>query len=107
VSREFDTPRNVDRLRRMYEAYNARDIEAFIACCDPAIELVSAFAAVGGEVYHGHDELRRWQRDVEEVWGDHVHAEPEAYFDLGESAHREDALRDLGVSDNQLEPIAP
>jgi hypothetical protein len=26
---------NVEVLRRFTEAYNARDVEAFIACCDP------------------------------------------------------------------------
>jgi ketosteroid isomerase-like protein len=76
--------RNVDVLRDLFEAYNARDIEGFIACCDPGIELETAFTAVGGEVYHGHDGLRTWHRDVEDVWGDAVHAELEAYFDLGE-----------------------
>jgi hypothetical protein len=63
---------NVDLLRRVVEAYNAREIEAFVAYCDPSIEFQSAFAAVGGEVYYGHDGLRKWHRDVEEVWGDTV-----------------------------------
>jgi ketosteroid isomerase-like protein len=138
--------RNVAVLRDLFDAYNARDIEGFIACCDPSIELETAFAAVGGEVYHGHDGLRTWHRDVEDVWGGAVRAELEAYFDAGERtlvfyvlhgrgkhsgvevampvailarwragrvihakayAHREDALRDLGVSEEELKPIAP
>lgn len=76
--------RNVEVLRGLFEAYSSRDIDGFIACCDPGIELVTAFAAVGGEVYHGHDGLHTWHRDVEDVWGGAVHTEPEAYFDLGE-----------------------
>jgi ketosteroid isomerase-like protein len=138
--------RNVEVLRALFEAYNSRDIDGFVACCDPSIELETAFAAVGGEVYHGHEELRTWHRDVEDVWGGAVRAEPEAYFDLGERtlvfyvlhgrgkgsgvevampialvarwredlivylkayAHREDALRDLGVTEDELESIAP
>jgi ketosteroid isomerase-like protein len=137
---------NVEVLSGLFEAYNSRDIEGFIACCDPGIELETAFTAVGGEVYHGHDGLRTWHRDVEDVWGSAVHAELEAYFDLGERtlvfyvlhgrgkgsgvevamrvalvatwrdglvvhakayAHREDALRDLGVSEDALERIEP
>jgi hypothetical protein len=141
---------NVELARRSAAAFNARDIEAFIAYCDPSIELhsalASAFEAVGGAVYHGHDGLRRWHRDADEVFGDEVRAEPEAYFDLGEHTltfavlhargrhsgaevgmpvatvarwhnglmvyfngyvHREDALRDLGVSEDELEPIEP
>jgi ketosteroid isomerase-like protein len=100
---------------------------------------------VGG-VYHGHDGVRKWLADVDDVWGDEIRGEVEAYFDLGERtlvfcvthargqhsgvefatpfatvnrwrdgrvvyareyARREDALRDLGVSENELEPIAP
>jgi ketosteroid isomerase-like protein len=138
--------RNVEVLRDLFEAYNARDIERFIACCDPGVELETAFAAVGGEVYHGHDGLRTWHRDVEDVWGGAVHAEVEAYFDLGERAlvfyvlhgrgkhsgvevamsvalaarwrdglivymksyaHRQDALSNLGLSEDELEPIEP
>ena len=138
--------RNVNVLRGLFEAYNARDIERFIALCDPDIELQTAFTAVGGEVYNGHAGLRTWHRDVEDVWGRAVHAELEAYFDLDERAlafyalhgrgkhsgvevampvalvatwreglivhlrayaHREDALSDLGMTEDELEPIAP
>jgi hypothetical protein len=137
---------NVELHRRAIEAFNARDMEAFIAFSDPQSEFHSAFAAVGGAVYHGHDGLRQLFSDFEEAWGEEFHLEPEAYFDLGEHtlsfyvaqgrgrrsgaevempaaavtkwrqglciyfkgyAHREDALRDLGVSEDALEPIAP
>jgi ketosteroid isomerase-like protein len=137
---------NVELLRRAYEAFNARDIETLIAYYDPSVEFHSHFAAVGGmTVYHGHDGLRRWHRDLEDVWGDEIRLEPEAYFDLGEHtlafgalhgrgrqsgvdvalpaaqvarwrdgrivffkgyADKEDALSDLGVSEEALEPIA-
>src|SRR5688572_7850651 len=137
---------NVERHRRFVDAFNARDIEAILAYCDPAIEFDSAFASVGGAVFHGHAGMRQWHRDFEEVWGGNVRVEVEAYFDLGERvlafyvlhgsgrhsgaavamenalvarwrdglivhfhvyAHREDALADLGVSEDELEPIAP
>jgi ketosteroid isomerase-like protein len=136
---------NVELHRRAIEAFNARDLGASIALCDPQIEFHSMFAAVEG-VYHGHDGLRRFRTDLEEAWGGQFRLEPEAYFDLGEYtvafyalrgrgkqsgaevalsgthvfrwrdglivyfkayAHREDALRDLGVSEDALEPIAP
>jgi hypothetical protein len=138
--------RNVELLRRYVEAFNTRAIEAFIAFCDPQIELHSAVTVPGGAVYHGHDGVRRWHRDLEDGWGGELQIEPEAYFDLGEDtlafyvAHargrqsraevampnafvakwrndlvvyfkryldRQDALRDLGVSADELEPIEP
>jgi ketosteroid isomerase-like protein len=76
--------RNVELPRRWMEAFNARDIEALIAYCDPSIELHSAFAAVGGAVYHGHDGLRRWHRDLQEAWGAGIRVAVEAYFEVGE-----------------------
>jgi len=136
----------VELVRRLVEAYNAHDVEAFIALSDPSIEGHSVFAAVGGAVYHGHDGLRRFFRDARDAWGDEIRMEPEAYFDLGEStllflvlhghgresgadvampvaqlgrwrdgllvyfkgyADREEALGDLGVSEDELEPIDP
>jgi ketosteroid isomerase-like protein len=140
------TQENVELHRRSVEAFNTRDVEAFIAFCDPQIELHSTVTVPGGAVYHGHDGVRRWHRDLEDGWGDELRVEPEVYFDLGENtitfhvlhgrgresgadvampaahlcrwrdsliiyfkgyAQREDALRDLGVSENSLEPIVP
>jgi hypothetical protein len=74
---------NVELHRRSTEAFNVRDIEASIALSDPGIEL-HALPAPRGTVYHGHDGVRAWYRDVAEAWGDEIRAEPEAYFDLGE-----------------------
>jgi hypothetical protein len=75
---------NVELTRRYIEAFNARDIDAMIAYFDPSIEFRSAFATIGGGVYHGHDGLRSWHRDFQEIWGQEILNEPEAYFDLGQ-----------------------
>jgi ketosteroid isomerase-like protein len=75
---------NVERHRRWNEAFNTRDVEGLIALCESQVEFHSTFAAVGGmTIYHGHDGLRRWYRELEDVWGE-VRLEAEAYFDLGE-----------------------
>lgn len=138
--------RNVELLRRFIEAFHARDLDAVLALVDPSIEWHSAFAAVGGAVYHGHDGIRKWYRDMEDAWGNELRVEPEAYFDLGQDTlmfyvlhgrgqnsgvevamplaavfrwhdglnvyfqaygHREDALSDLCLSADALEPIEP
>ena len=137
---------NVERSRRLLAAYNARDIDGMLAFFDPNIELHSAFAAIEGAVYRGHDGIRSWHRDLTEAWGQDVRVEPEAYFDLGERTlmfyvlhtrgehsglevametalvvtwrgdravylkvypRRDDALRDLDLRANELNPIAP
>jgi ketosteroid isomerase-like protein len=136
---------NVELTQRLVEAFNARDIEAVAALCDMQIEFDSALSGVG-DIYRGHDGLRRYFQDLEDAWGDELRREPDAYFDLGERtlsfyvahargkqsgvelaqpaavavrwrdglcvyiknyAHKEDALSDLGVSEDTLEPIEP
>jgi ketosteroid isomerase-like protein len=138
--------RNVELHRRFIEVFNAHDLESFMAHFDPHAEFRSVFAAVGGAVYQGHDELPNYFRDLKDAWGDEIRIEPEVYFDLGEHTllyllfygrgsrsgaevampvalmarwreglivymrsytDREEALRYLGVSEDELDPIEP
>jgi ketosteroid isomerase-like protein len=137
---------NVERGRRWLDGFNARDIDAQLACFDPDIEWHAAFAAIGDDLYRGHEGMRSWHRDLQEAWGDEFRGERELWFDLGEQTlafavlhgrghesgaevampiaavftwrdglivhskiytDRDAALRDLGVSLDDLEPIAP
>jgi len=137
---------NVELARRMAEAFNRQDIEAFINL-DPSIEYHSVMTVPGSAAaYHGHDGVRRYFADFGDAWGDEFRVEPEAFFDLGHETlifhvlhargqhsgaevampgaqvcrwcdgllayamlyvHREDALKDLGISEDALKPIAP
>ena len=138
--------KDVELARAFTKAFNAQDLDALTACCHPEIEFHSTFAAVGGAVYHGHDGMRSWHRDLAEAWDNDIRSEPEAFFDLGEQLltftvlhgrgkqsgaevklpvaavtrsrdglfvyykayiHREDALSELGVLEDELEPIVP
>ena len=75
--------RNVESLRAFIDAFNTRDVEAFIAYCHPDIEFHSVFATVFGDIYHGHDGVRTFFRDLAEAW-DEYSVGSEVYFDLGE-----------------------
>jgi ketosteroid isomerase-like protein len=137
---------NVEVVRMFTVAFNAGDIDAVVACCNPNVEFHSTFAAVGGGVYHGHDGIRKWYRDLKEIWGEELRSDLETLFEVGESmlvftvlrgrgqqsgvdvelpaamvvrlrdgllvnlkgySHREDALKDLNVAADALEPISP
>jgi hypothetical protein len=74
---------NVELHRSLIEAFNERDLEAIVAKSDPRIEYHSVMTVPGGDVYKGHDGMRRFFRDMDDAWGQ-IRAEPEAYFDLGE-----------------------
>jgi len=75
---------NVELHRRANEAFNTRNVDAYIRYCHPEIELHSAVTVPGGGLYRGHDGVRRWHRDLEEVFGGEIEMIPEAFFDLGE-----------------------
>ena len=62
---------NVDAVRRFVDAYNRRDIEAMLEELDPEVEWHPAILAlVEGEatVYRGHEGMRQWVRDLDEVF---------------------------------------
>ena len=85
---------NVALHRRIDQAYTTGDVEGWLALCDPNIECRSAFAL--GGVYHGHEGIRRWFADLREAWGDEIHLEPEAYFDLGDQTLTFNVVRGRG-----------
>jgi ketosteroid isomerase-like protein len=53
-------------VERAIAALNARDIEAYRACCTEDVKLETPMAAVGG-VYEGVDGIRRFLTDVEDA----------------------------------------
>ena len=73
---------NVDLARRAYEAFNRRDLEAFLALLDDEVEIDSRLVAIEGG-YHGHDGVRRWWKDLFDVMPDY-RVEVEELIDLGE-----------------------
>ncbi len=76
---------NVELHRLAVAAFNARDVDGFVALCDPGIELHSA---VTGAVYNGHEGVRGWHVDLAEAFGEEVWVEPNAYFALGNSPRK-------------------
>jgi ketosteroid isomerase-like protein len=87
---------NLKLHRRANEAFNTRDAEAFVAYCDPEIELHSAVTVPGGATYHGHDGVRRWHRELADVFGGEIQMDPEVFFDLGEFTVTFHVLRGRG-----------
>jgi ketosteroid isomerase-like protein len=72
---------NVELARRAFDAFNRRDLDAFLALMDDRVEAGSRQVAIEGG-YHGHQGLRRW-------WTDLFAAFPRYTADVEE-------LRDLG-----------
>jgi ketosteroid isomerase-like protein len=77
---------NVDAFRRALEAYNRRDIGAFLQAFDPMVEihpLTLAMFGTEGTVYRSHEGIRQFIREVDEVLPG-IQVEPLEIRDLGE-----------------------
>ena len=62
---------NVERIRRGFDAFNRRDLEAFLALTDPEVELSTRFREMEGDSYYrGHDGVREWWRDLLAIFPD-------------------------------------
>lgn len=61
---------NVETVKRIFEAFSRRDIDAVLRFFDPNVRLWVVTAAVtrGGRPYVGHEGIRQYARDVERLW---------------------------------------
>ncbi len=77
---------NVEAFKRAIEAYNRRDIDAFLEEIDPEVEWHGALQALlesEATVYRGHEGVRQWLRDIDEALAD-IHLELPEIRDLGD-----------------------
>lgn len=75
---------NVELLRTGYAAANRGDVEGFLVSVHPDVEFTSLIAEAEGEVFRGHDGVRRWWHEVVIPLGG-LHGEPEEVRDLGDT----------------------
>jgi ketosteroid isomerase-like protein len=61
---------NVELYRRGIEAFNRRDLEAFLALAHPDVVGISRVLAIEGDSYRGHDGTREWWNDLLGVFPD-------------------------------------
>jgi ketosteroid isomerase-like protein len=91
-------------VRRAYQAFSKRDLDALREIADPRIEIHTVTGIVAGrsEPYHGHDGLIEYLRDVGEMW-DEIELLPTDFHELSDSRlvvfGRVRARRELAVID--------
>jgi hypothetical protein len=59
---------NVELYRRGIEAFNRRDLDAFLALADPDVAGISRVLAIEGSTYRGHRGTREWWNDLLDVF---------------------------------------
>jgi ketosteroid isomerase-like protein len=59
---------NLELVRRNNDAYNARDLTAYLDTVAESVRFESRFSAMDRVVYRGHADLRRYFTELDEVW---------------------------------------
>jgi ketosteroid isomerase-like protein len=74
---------NVELVRRIFDAFNQRELGSVLTLMDEDVEANSRLAPMEGG-YHGHDGIRRWWENLLEVFPDFT-IEVIEVRDLGEA----------------------
>lgn len=74
---------NVEVVRRLNQAFNCGDLDAFLGLLHPDVEWVPILAKLEGTVYRGRDEVRRWVAELDRDWAE-FHPDPQEFRDLGD-----------------------
>jgi len=84
LGEELARGRNSGLVRRLYEAFDARDVDALLDVVAPEIEFFGPTATLlnEGRCYRGHEGMRRYLRDVEALWQD-LEVDPQTLREVG------------------------
>ena len=88
---------NIEIAHRVYDAFNRRDLDAFLAFMDPEVEFaVRLIEMQGSPALRGHDGIREWWRGLLAVFPD-IKIELLDVRDFGDSAITTVRIRGHGV----------
>jgi ketosteroid isomerase-like protein len=88
---------NVDRYYEAIDAFNRRDLSAYLATQDPEVEFIPYEVAVqGGDPYRGHAGIQRWWDETFGVLPD-INVEAHEVRDLGDILFVHGTLRGHGA----------
>ena len=88
---------NVERICRAFDAFNRRDLDAFLALIDPEAEFTTRYMEMEGDPYYrGHDGVREWWRTLLAIFPD-FSVEVLEVRDLGDSGIAALRVRGHGV----------
>jgi ketosteroid isomerase-like protein len=59
---------NLELVRRNNDAYNARDLARYLDTVSESVAFSSRFSAMDRRIYRGHDDLRAYFAELDEVW---------------------------------------
>jgi ketosteroid isomerase-like protein len=82
---ESNAPANIELVRRVFEAFTNRDIDAMLEELGPDVEFWGPTSSIArqGEAYIGHEGMRQYFADVGKVWRT-LEVVPHDFRDLGD-----------------------
>jgi ketosteroid isomerase-like protein len=86
---------NVDRYRRVVEAFARRDLDAFLELFDPDVDFAPRSAELEGSSYRGHEGIRSWWETMFRLFSEY-RAEIQEVQDLGDVTFGRLRLRGQG-----------
>jgi ketosteroid isomerase-like protein len=96
---------NVELFYQAADAFNRRDIDAFLRLLDPDVEVVSRIVELeGGGSYRGHDGVRQWWENLLGVFPD-FGGQVDEVRDLGDTTVAR--LRVRGHGSHSIEGDSP
>ncbi len=86
---------NVEVVRRGYDAFNRGDIEGVIETVGAEVRCDMSERVFNPGVYEGHDGIRRFVEEIDEVWED-FRLEPLEFIDAGDKVVVSHLIRGSG-----------
>jgi ketosteroid isomerase-like protein len=74
---------NATVVRKIIEAFNRGELDAVLELCDPEIEFDWSRRLLDPVVLHGHEGVRRFMQEIEEIFGD-IQIDEEEVIELGD-----------------------
>jgi ketosteroid isomerase-like protein len=59
---------NLEIVQRAMDAYNARDLTAYLSVISDSVRFRSRFSAIDSVIYNGHADMRRYFANLDDVW---------------------------------------
>jgi ketosteroid isomerase-like protein len=76
---------NVELVRKAFEAFTQRDVEAVLEIIHPDVEFLAPTASIAGRgrPYRGHDGMRQYFEDVGRIW-EELEVIPHEFREVGD-----------------------
>jgi ketosteroid isomerase-like protein len=88
-------PHNVELVKQAIEAFNATEVEGFVALATDDFEWSPSMVAIEGQVFRGSEGIRAYCASLDDVWSE-FRILPDSFRDSGDTVLMLGSLRGRG-----------